>query len=410
MIAMNNRIKNILGVFIILVMICSCADEDEYLKFTEGGEILYTGRMDSVAVFSGKNRVRLKGLLSSDPKVTSFRVYWANRSDSVVFPVDPNRPSDSINQTIDNLPENIYNFEIRTFDNQNNSSIPVFRTGRVYGDRYISSLRNRPIAESALRGDSVEIDFVEADLTSGIFTTELEYTDEDGVKKEIVIPTDSSGLVLRNFQSGEFFRYRSGFRPDTTSIDNFYTPYNTIVPILPITEAPYIENRSTPFAISDASGQRYSTPADWVHNDAALIYHGSYGNVDSQGANDMNIVTGYGGVPDLVNAKLFQRLNLEAGTYTFTFVASNGNWNLNDQLYVLAAQGTELPDVDDVESSEQTLAFQRVANGIGQTNGHTYTMSFTLTETTQVTLGLVVSNVPGTSRFMRVKSFSLTKE
>jgi len=393
-----------------LVMICSCADEDEYLKFTEGGEILYTGRMDSVAVFSGKNRVRLKGLLSSDPKITSLRVYWANRSDSVVFPVDPNRSSDSINQTIDNLPENIYNFEIRTFDNENNSSIPVFLTGRVYGDRYISSLRNRPIVESALRGDSVEIDFVEADLTSGIFTTEVVYTDKDGVKKEFVIPVDSTKLVLRNFESGEFFRYRTGFKPDSTSIDKFYTPYDSIIPILPVTEAPYIENNSKPFSISADSGQRYSTPAEWVHNEAALIYHGSYGNIDSQGGNAMNIVTGYGGVPDLVNAKIYQRLNLPAGTYTYTVITAGGNWNLGDKIYVLAALGTDLPDVDSIETSSETLDFKRMAQGIGSANNFTYTMTFTLNETTQVTIGLVVSNSPGTSKFMPINSFSLTKE
>ncbi|MCC4211245.1 DUF4998 domain-containing protein [Leeuwenhoekiella parthenopeia] len=407
---MNNKIKGVLGVLIAILMVCSCAEEDEYLKFTEGGEILYTGKMDSVTVFSGRNRVQLKALLSADPKVTSYRVYWANRTDSIVFPVDPNRTNDTIIQIIDNLPENIYNFEIRTLDDQGNTSIPVFETGRVYGDRYSSSLRNRPIAESALRGDSVVIDFVESDLTSGIFTTELEYTDNNGIMNSIVVPVDSTNLVLRNFESGEFFRYRSGFKPDSTSIDNFYTPYDTIVPILPLTEAPYLENRSAPFAISDDSGQRYSTPSNWVHNAAALIYQGSYGNVDKQSANRMNIVTGYGGVPDLVNAKLFQRLNLESGTYTYTFVSQAGNWNLNDKLYVLAALGTELPDVDDIETSAQTLAFERVANGIGQTNNFTYTMSFTLTETTQVAVGLVASNVPGTSRYMPVNSFSLTKE
>ncbi|WP_290567899.1 MULTISPECIES: DUF4998 domain-containing protein [unclassified Leeuwenhoekiella] len=391
-------------------MICSCADEDEYLKFTEGGEILYTGKMDSVEVFSGKNRVRLKGLLSADPKVTFYRVYWSNRNDSVQIPVDPNRSSDSINQIIDNLDENIYNFEIRTFDNQENSSIPVFLTGRVYGDRYISSLRNRPIAESALRGDSVEIDFVEADLTSGIFTTELEYTDKNGVNNSIIIPVDSTNLVLRNFESGAFFKYRSGFKPDSTSIDEFYTPYDTVIPILPVTEAPYIENNSKPFSISAPSGQRYSTPAEWVHNEAALIYHGSYGNIDSQSGNAMNIVTGYGGVPDLVNAKIYQRLNLPAGTYTYTVITAGGNWNLGDKIYVLAALGADLPDVDNIETSSETLDFKRVAQGIGSANNFTYTMTFTLTETTQITVGLVASNSPGTSKYMPVNSFSLTKE
>ncbi|WP_167598039.1 DUF4998 domain-containing protein [Leeuwenhoekiella sp. ZYFB001] len=404
-----NYLYNICFFFGTLLILSSCAEEDEFLKYVGEGERIYSGKMDSVMAFSGDNRILLRGLLSPDPKLSSYTVFWANRRDSVQFPIDKNRINDSINQVIEDLPENIYNFEIRTYDTANNSSVPTYVTGKVYGERYKASLRNRPLTQSSLMGDSVQIAFVEADVTSGIVSTEIEYKNSLGRNELIKIPLETSSLTLRNFMEGNAFKYRSVYKPDSLSIDSFFTAYDSIVPSLPISEPPYLENSSQPFKIANDSGQRYSTPASWIHNTAALIYHGSYGNIDKQGGDVMNMVSGYGGVPDLVNAKIFQRLNLNAGTYTYTVHTSAGNWNTEDQLYILAALGSELPDVSEIEDSDKTLEFIQISENIGAMNNYVYQFNFELSELSQVTLGIIASNKPGTNKYMPIKNFSLVK-
>ncbi|RYY37908.1 MAG: hypothetical protein EOP46_00965, partial [Sphingobacteriaceae bacterium] len=61
---MKNRKKILLSVLAAaLLVVSACKKMDDYLKYTGGKEILYTGKVDSVRILSGKNRVVITGLL-----------------------------------------------------------------------------------------------------------------------------------------------------------------------------------------------------------------------------------------------------------------------------------------------------------------------------------------------------------
>jgi len=426
---MNNNLKQIskqlTSVLFLLAVILGCSSlaEDDYKKFTEGGEILYAGRLDSVKIFPGENRVQLKAQLSSDPKVTSYRVYWSNKKDSVVIPVTQNQIGTEITQIINGLEENIYNFQIQSFDNQGNSSVGVFATGRVYGARYRASLNNRPLLNEdiAFLDEAILLKFAPVDLTRGLVETEVEYIDKNSAMKSVVVKADNNGEVkLENFNIGnESYKYRSLFKPDSLSIDNFYTDFTVItpkVPEVPTSVDPYFKNASVPYELLETGGGRYATPTEWIHNSGALN-HGGYGVLDTQPSNDIiNLVTGYGGEPNIVNGKVYQRMRLPAGTYTYEVTTGNGNYNaVNDQLYFTAALGFELPNVSDVETSSNTLAFRRVSGG-----ANTYQMDFTLTgNSTVISIGFALTNgidpndpnaaPQNINRFMTIPSFTLTK-
>lgn len=68
---------------LILLGITSCTKMDEYLKYTDGKEILYTGIPDSIAMYSGYNRVVFRGVLASDPKIAKIKIYWNLKQDSL---------------------------------------------------------------------------------------------------------------------------------------------------------------------------------------------------------------------------------------------------------------------------------------------------------------------------------------
>src|SRR5690606_17809370 len=119
-----------------------------YKDFLKDGETSYTGKIDSLEVLSGRNRVNVKGLFISDPKISECRIYWNSGSDSISVPVTRTQNVDTLDVIIDNLPENIYSFEVRTFDALGNKSVAVSKIGTVYGNRYQTSLYNRPEVSS----------------------------------------------------------------------------------------------------------------------------------------------------------------------------------------------------------------------------------------------------------------------
>lgn len=414
---MINKLKKIINplflfsILLVGINACDALDEDAYKVYTDGGEIQYRGKFDSVQIFPGRNRVQLSAIVNSDPRVTSYRVYWGNRSDSAVFPIQKSQIATKISQIIENLDENTYNFEVLTFDDQGNSSIPVFSIGKVFGSNYEAILLNRSLVKQAYQpaDNSAVVQFAPIDTTSGIIDSELEYTDNQNVTKTFKISADSlDDLILENFDLGNTFKYRSSYVPDPTSIDTFYTAYNIIKPDEPITVAPYFVNASAPFTILEReNSNRYATPTDWILNDGALNHNG-LGVVDTQRSDEFNLVSGFGGEPDIVNGKIYQRMRLEPGTYTYTVTARANNFvGANDKVYFLAALGSELPDVDNVEASTNTLAFKRVTTSAAQT----YESEFTLTEDfTNISIGIAVANDPGQNRFMQITSFALKKK
>ena len=422
---MTHKIKKtvipllLVGILIIIFNACT-SNEDDYKKYTEDGEISYAGKLDSVKIFSGKNRIKLNALMSTDPQVTSYRVYWGNKKDSVVISVQENQIGNKISQIIENLEENTYNFEIRTFYDDGNSSIPVFAIGKVYGDRYQNSIINRPLVKKDLQisDNSAVVQFAPVDTTTGIIDSELVYTDNNNETKSFIIPAENTyPVVLNNFDQGNTFKYRSSFRPDPTSIDVFYTEFSVIEATVPITEAPYFRNASFPFKLLEIGTGRYGTPTDWIHNEGALN-HGGFGVYDSNsGGGIFNLVSGYGGEPNIVNGKIYQKMRLPKGTYLYSVVTQANNYNgVNDQVYMVAALGDLLPDVKDVEISTQTLEFARLSGP-----AKTYTIEFTLTDDlTNIAIGLALTNgidpnnpsspPVNINRFMTIASFSLSKK
>ncbi|MNR30229.1 hypothetical protein D3C85_1476740 [compost metagenome] len=129
-----NRLFNRPGLLLLAMVtlaLTACEKADKYKEFVKDGEISYIGKLDSVKVYSGKNRVMLRGMITSDPKIVECRVFWNNKKDSLVIPVTKEMISDTIHRFIDIATEGFQNFVIYTYDAAGNSSIPVNTSGRT---------------------------------------------------------------------------------------------------------------------------------------------------------------------------------------------------------------------------------------------------------------------------------------
>lgn len=224
------RYPIILAILIGSLSACSKMDST-YKDFLSDGEFVYPGPADSLEVHPGKNRIGFTWLIIGDPTVTKAVIYWGNGNDSLSVPISQKGTGvDTVTAILTNVPEGSYNFTIHTYDAQGNKSIGVNTIGYVYGDKYVSSLLDKPVENAVIQKDTLKIMWgAPADAT--VLSSELVYTDTTGAMRNLYISpqTDASLLADYDFNAsnGEL-QYRTLYLPDSMSIDTFYTSFKTI--------------------------------------------------------------------------------------------------------------------------------------------------------------------------------------
>jgi len=230
---MNTIKKYFVEAFVFLFLagaISSCTSMDEgYKDFIKNGEISYTGKIDSLHIYSGKNRVKVEGLIISDPKVSEVRVFWNNRKDSVVELINRTAGIDKLSIIIPNLTENIYNFEVITYDKLGNSSVSVSKVGTTYGMRYeatlLATIMNRKVVNADVNGANANLTLDGLnDFTKNSVYTKVTYTATDNLKKEVLVLPSQTSVSISDYKTGSDFDYSTAYKPNSGSIDVFYTP------------------------------------------------------------------------------------------------------------------------------------------------------------------------------------------
>lgn len=174
----------------------------------------------------------------------------------------------------------------------------------------------------------------------------------------------------------------------------------------------YIKNYKKPFinvasTVAGTGTGRWGIPADWTVTSPWLNQLNSGGTTYCGGWDynpDPSKVVGYlamqggwgSGVSNsITNGKMYQTTTLPAGNYTFSIdvqssaIASGGN------VYLTVAAGNTLPDFTDVTT--KALAYASFS---------TKSVSFTLTQKTQITIGFVATVVPNS--YFELNSVKIT--
>lgn len=211
-----------LFIMAVLVLFSCTKFEDSYKDFIGDGEIKYSARPDSLMARGGINSVQLSWLFTTDPNITSYKIYWNNRRDSIMKTIVRSSGVDTIKVLISGLEEGVYNFEIFTYDNKGNTSIKSEVVGSSYGARYIATLLPRGI-RATNRVDKNMI-FTWAPGADDLLYTDLSYTDMDGHLVNVRIKKSDEFTELVNFPVGSAFNIQSFFKPDRLALDTVFTP------------------------------------------------------------------------------------------------------------------------------------------------------------------------------------------
>ncbi len=220
--------KNILLLLLICVLATfACTKMDDYKKYTNGKELSYAGKADSLRAFSGKNRIKLSWKLMSDPKITKAKVFWNNKADSVEVAIKRTSGVDNINVVLDKMKEGNYSFEIVTLHDDQVRSVPAYISGRVYGANYEMTLLNRGLQSTALLANN-GYRMTWGLLESTALGVDITYERTNGTVVNYKVPPTENVTTLTTVKKPGEIRYRTFFKPDTLSIDTFYSKIDTI--------------------------------------------------------------------------------------------------------------------------------------------------------------------------------------
>jgi hypothetical protein len=385
----------------IVIMLVACRKMDDYKdKYLEGGSITYTGKIDSVKAHPGDGRIMLSGLLIADPKITEMRIYWNNKADSFVLPVNRTAGVDTVRAILKNMEEGVKTFTIITIDKYGNRSVDVTITGRVFGEVYKSLLLNRTIKDGLFDGDSVSLDWNVLDASTGALGCQLMYTDNSGNIKTAFVNRTDSKTILKDYKLGTKFNYRTLFLPDTLAIDTFYSQYQDVSVKSEVTKV-YIKNAGPGFANSDGGTGRWQTPADWITTADVRNGGGGVGGLDNGSwlPSKALSIEAWSGMPPVPNGKIYQTFALPAGRYLLTVTA--GDCSNGGTKYITVAAGTSLPDIGDVPAS--AIAYRTF------TKNSDNTLEFSVTgASTQVAIGLQ-AGMTAQDNFMKAFKVRLMK-
>jgi len=382
-----------LNLFIILSAIVggigifsSCTKMDDYLKYIDGKEIIYTGKVDSLQFRSGRNRVVFSGLLISDPNIAKVTIYWNSRKDSLIIPVQRSAGIDTLEQEIP-LVEGTYNFEVYTFSKEGRPSVPAQATGKSYGALYESSLYDRPIKNISQQDGYVLMEWYNADPTSFV---ELQYEDTDGVLRNREVPATSDTTMLFGCKPESKIKMQTCYLPDAYAIDTF-----SVAPKYVNADADYSQRYllnpggGTDGILGVEISGGFGYPLDWTISDEVKVDANHQGWSVTNKALYFASVTGV----NISNGKVYQTTTLPPGSYTLSYNCSNGSpltgTRTRVDVYFLATAGNSLPDFQNIENDASVLSWYRLEASKLITGEHS--IQFKLDEETEITLGFVMN-------------------
>lgn len=228
---MNIKIKTVSVLCLVIlsaVYLSACKKmDDSYRQFVEKGETIYIAKADSIKIYGGRNRVEVTWLLLSDPKVSRYKLFWNNGRDSMEKAVIKTGEVDTVKALLTNMAEGTYFFDIYLYDKLGNSSIKSTKSGKVYGERFQSSLLTRAYRSIVRAGANVNVEWMPAD--TAVKQVDLQYTNTLGELKSITVTNKSQSVTtLTGMPVNGAFRYRTVFEPEKKALDLFYTDYITV--------------------------------------------------------------------------------------------------------------------------------------------------------------------------------------
>lgn len=275
-----NCMKKIISALLFIPLFISCGEMYDNIKeYLDEGETQYLPKVKSLEVLSGKERIRFRWKPGEDTRVEACKIYWNNKQDSIVYPVNRSEiGADGLLTATIPFPEGVYSFQIYQTGN-NYRSIGVEVTGISFGEFYQSTLPLRKI-NSVNVGSKTETVINWSYTAENEIKTELSYETVSGTVKTIVINPGVNSTTLTDYKA------RSGFLP--LSVKTSFLPVPQAIDTFSVTGAEEINvvyyyslSRTdwTAEASSNHIAGEYVGPGGCIDGNTSTFWHSNTGQV-----------------------------------------------------------------------------------------------------------------------------------
>lgn len=196
---------------------------DLHIGYLEEGERIYAAKVDSISPGPGNERINMDVFINAQ-RIDFIRIYWNSYQDSTDYEIGGK--TGIFNVLLENLPEREYLFQVVSFDQYGNRSLPFECTSLSYGENYRSTLANRRI-ESITRTEEEKAVFQWSIVAEDAISTELTYTDIHGKSIRRTISATTELDTIADFKPNTSFSYYTVYRPVPNSPDTFDTDKDT---------------------------------------------------------------------------------------------------------------------------------------------------------------------------------------
>lgn len=225
-------------IVVLYFLVLSCSDmNDKHDIYLAIGEKIYIGKVDSINVFPGNNRTKIR-FWASDPRCKAVGFYWSPFNDSIIVDINKTSSTDSFELLIGGqesektIREGSYTLKILTFDKKGNRSIPFEKIIRIYGEKYQSSLSNRVLISNTYNSSnsSLLLNFGLPINTEDI-GVRVSYTDDNGTPHQVSFDNTetSAPITITDIDKTKEVAYSTLYVPNPLAIDTFNTTSKAIV-------------------------------------------------------------------------------------------------------------------------------------------------------------------------------------
>lgn len=213
---MKNTIIKLAGLSILSLAMAGCYSIDDTQKeWTDKGEKIYVGKIDSMYVRSGMNRVEIVG--NSKYLRTAVRCTVKYDETTLEYNLSDVIQSDGkVRMMIDGLEGGSYYFDVLTYDADGNTSVPSRVYGVAYGEMDIMSAAPKRVTGLIIKPNgSIDVTWNSAEVT--YYTVSWE--DEDGKMQEMTIEDSPEITNLKSWKKGGKISVQSFIQNNEDDLD-----------------------------------------------------------------------------------------------------------------------------------------------------------------------------------------------
>lgn len=175
----------------------SCDDMESIHKNYLNGENIYAGKLDSLEIRPGYERLELNGLTNFLGNSSKLIVTYENNEK--IFNIDDDL-GDVMSVIIDNLEEKTYELNVRTSDESGNLSVPQSVAGFAVGDIFISNQDPRKIIDFSSNADGTFANFYGNSDSEHVIFTEINYETESSENFVDTLFYEDNSIKLNDFK------------------------------------------------------------------------------------------------------------------------------------------------------------------------------------------------------------------